>query len=145
MSNKRLKVSPVCDNREEPSASLQDLPNDVLKYCFSFIPGSYITVGPVSMNFYSNYSTLGIHESASFNSAETLLEIGKNRRTTADAVSSDIKLTEYCFVVDAPEKFMEKVFCMAATKSRRDIIECCKTFGINCNKVFETNDRKILS
>ncbi|GFH44920.1 hypothetical protein CTEN210_01394 [Chaetoceros tenuissimus] len=130
MNKKRLMHTP-----------LQDLPNDVLKYCFSFIPGSYVTVGPVSKHFYSNYSTLGIHESASFNAADTLLQIGRNKRTTVGAVSSDLQLTEYCFIVGAPDKFMEKVCTEAAIKSRRDILDCSETFGINCKNIIERNSR----
>ena len=141
MSNKR-RLSPACENREELSTSLQDLPNDVLKYCFSFIPGSYITVGPVSKHFYSNYSTLGIHESATLNSANILLQIRKNKRTTAGAVSSDLQLTEYCFIIGAPDKFMEKVCVEAAIKSRRDILDCSETFGINCKNIIEHNSHR---
>ena len=81
---------------EEPSASLQDLQqdNDVMNLIFSFIPGSYTTIGCVSKLFYRDYSTRGIHESADFKSADSLLRIGRMKRTTAEAVSSDIKLTE---------------------------------------------------
>lgn len=61
-----------------------------------------------------------------------------------DAVSSDLQLTQYCFIVDAPEEFMQKVFCMAAIKSRRDILECANVFGINCNESFETIPSRIM-
>ncbi|GFH47638.1 hypothetical protein CTEN210_04113 [Chaetoceros tenuissimus] len=106
MSNKRLKVShggsgiSLCSSSlsaEVPSASICDLPNDLLKYCFAFIPGSYVTIAPVCKQFFGSYITLGIHESAAFSSPDVLLKVGRNRRTTADAVSNDVKLTEYCF------------------------------------------------
>ncbi|GFH47636.1 hypothetical protein CTEN210_04111 [Chaetoceros tenuissimus] len=98
---------------------------------FSFIPGSYVTIGCVSKQFYSDYSTRGIHESAAFNSADSLLKIGKNRRTTVDAVSNDVKLTEYCFVNSAPEEFMMKVCRKAAMKGHIDVIECANAFGVD--------------
>lgn len=118
MSKKGLKVShggsgiSLCSSspseEEMPSASISDLPNDLLKYCFSFIPGCYVTVAPVSRQFFSNYSTLGIHESAAFNSPDVLLKVGRNKRTTVDAVSNDVNLTEYAFINNAPEDFMLK-------------------------------------
>ncbi|GFH47596.1 hypothetical protein CTEN210_04071 [Chaetoceros tenuissimus] len=134
MSNKRMKISHVnLREGEELSASFEDLQNenDVMNVIFSFIPGSYVTIGCVSKQFYSDYSTRGIHESAAFNSADSLLKIGKNRRTTADSVSNDIELTEYCFINSAPEEFMMKVCQKAALKGRTDILECAKIFGVN--------------
>lgn len=72
---------------QETSASISDLPNYLLKHCFSFISGSYITVAPVSRRFFSSYATISIDDSDTVNSADTLLKIGKNKRTTADALS----------------------------------------------------------
>ncbi|GFH48894.1 hypothetical protein CTEN210_05370 [Chaetoceros tenuissimus] len=134
-AQKRLKVSNSSSLSEVPSASISNLPNDVLKHCFSFIPGSYVTVAPVSRQFFSNYSTVGICDSDSVNSADSLLKIGKNRRTTADAVASDIKLTEYCMINEAPEEFMIKACQKAASKGRTDIIECAHILGIDIKKV----------
>ncbi|GFH47639.1 hypothetical protein CTEN210_04114 [Chaetoceros tenuissimus] len=136
---KRMKTSHA--KEEEPSASFQNIENenDVMNVIFSFIPGSYVTIAPVSKQFYSNYSTRGIHESAAFNSADSLLKIGRNRRTTVDAVSDDIKLTEYCFVNSAPKEFMMKVYQSAAMKSRKDILECANIFGIEFEEMIGEN------
>lgn len=117
---------------QETSASICDLPFDLLKYCFSYISGSYITVAPVSRRFFSSYST---DDSDTVNSADTLLKIGKNKRTTADTVSSDLKLTEYCFTLDAPDKFMHKVCYKSIMKGRQDIVECGLIFGVDFEEV----------
>ncbi|GFH47630.1 hypothetical protein CTEN210_04105 [Chaetoceros tenuissimus] len=137
-TSKRLKVSHSSDRgrgEEELSASISDLPNDLLKHCFSFIPGSYITIAPVSRQFHRNYSTMDMDDSLTALSTDSLLKIGRNRRTTADAVSYDIKLTEYCFVIFAPRDFMIKVCKKAASKGRTDILECAKIFGVDLFEV----------
>ena len=129
-NNKRLKTahdSPIV--REEPLASLKDLPNDLLKYCFSFIPGSYIAVAPVCRHFYSNYCTMGMDDSDTANSADALFQISWNKRTIVDAVSNDVYLTELSFILDAPKEFMYKVFNKAAIKRCRDVIKCAVAFG----------------
>ncbi|GFH47631.1 hypothetical protein CTEN210_04106 [Chaetoceros tenuissimus] len=143
MSSKRLKVShgdsgiSLCSSPSEevPSATLKDLPNDLLKHCLSFIPGSYVTIAPVSRQFFSNYVTLGIHESAALNSPDELLKVGKNKRTTGDAVSNDIKLTEYAFINNAPKEFMIQVCRKAAANIRIDILECASIFGIEFSEM----------
>ena len=124
---------------EEPSASIIDLPNDVLKHCFSFIPGQYISAGPVCKHFYKNYSTVGIDDSIFVLSTEVLLKIGQNRRTTADAVASAIDLTEYAFVNNAPQDFMNRVCCKAAMKGRTDILECANIFGLPLKEITEND------
>ncbi|GFH47598.1 hypothetical protein CTEN210_04073 [Chaetoceros tenuissimus] len=131
MSNKRLKVARTSDTREKPLMSIIDLPNDLLKHCFSFVPGSYITIAPVSKQFFQNYCTVGMDDSNTVNSADTLLKIGRNKRTTADAVSSDLYLTELSFISNAPNKFMNKVCQKAIMKGRKDIIECATVFGVD--------------
>ncbi|GFH47643.1 hypothetical protein CTEN210_04118 [Chaetoceros tenuissimus] len=133
-----MKVSHTSCN-EVPSASISDLPNDLLKHCFSFIPGSYVTVAPVSRQFFSNYSTRGMDDSTAMLSAASLLKIGRNKRTTVDAVSSDIKLTEYCFINAAPKEFMMKVYQSAALKSRIDILQCANIFGVDLIKFVPRN------
>ncbi|GFH47597.1 hypothetical protein CTEN210_04072 [Chaetoceros tenuissimus] len=133
MSNKRLKLShrDGSSGFEASTVSISDLPNDLLKHCFSFVPGSYITVAPVSKQFYRNYCTRGIDDSLTVLSTDILLKIGKNRRTTADAVSNDLQLTEYAFLNEAPEEFMNKVCHEAAEKNRVDILKCAHAFGID--------------
>ncbi|GFH47592.1 hypothetical protein CTEN210_04067 [Chaetoceros tenuissimus] len=147
MSNKRLKVSHGGSGiglgsslSEVPSASISDLPNDLLKHCFSFIPGSYVNVAPVSRQFFSNYSTVGIDDSLTALSTDVLLKIGRNRRTTVDAVSNDAQLTEYCFIIAAPDDFMIKVCHKAALKGRTDVIDCAKAFRINLDNVMWKKD-----
>ncbi|GFH47641.1 hypothetical protein CTEN210_04116 [Chaetoceros tenuissimus] len=134
-ANKRLKVSHGNLREELPSASISDLPNDLLKHCFSFIPGQYVTVAPVSRQFHRNYCTVGIDDSLTALTTDTLLKVGKNRRTTAESVSDDIKLTEYCFINNAPKKFMMKVCREAALKGRIDMIECADIFGVDLIKL----------
>ena len=107
-SNKRLKISHTSGSEEVPSASISDLPTDLLNYCFSFIPGSYITVAPVSRHFFSNYCTVGIPELSNMNSADPLLKIGRNKTTTEFGVSS-VELTELAILTDAPLKFIHRV------------------------------------
>ena len=159
MISKRVELSPKSGNeeqplkrfktnydskivREDPTASIGDLPSDVLKHCFSFIPGSYVTVAPVSRHFFSNYVTLGIHESAAFNSADSILKMGRNRRTTVDsttvdAVSNDMKLTEYAFMSKAPQEFLNKVCIKAAAKGRKHILEFAAAFGMDVAQILE--------
>ncbi|GFH47645.1 hypothetical protein CTEN210_04120 [Chaetoceros tenuissimus] len=132
-----MKVSNTSGSEEVSSASISNLPNDLLKYCFSFIPGSYITVAPVSRQFHRNYCTQGMDDSLTVLSTDSILKIGKNRRTTVDAVSNDVNLTEYCFINKAPEDFMIKVCQRAATKRRTDILECANIFGTDFGKVRE--------
>ncbi|GFH55041.1 hypothetical protein CTEN210_11517 [Chaetoceros tenuissimus] len=143
MSNvKRAKVAHNSDKKkqaEQPSVSIIDLPNDVLKHCFSFIPGQYISVGPVCKHFYRNYSTVGIDDSMLVLSTEVLFKIGQNRRTTADAVASAIDLTEYAFVNNAPQDFMSRVYCKAAMKGRKDILECANIFGLPLKEITEND------
>jgi len=84
MISKRLKtLHPNLREGEERSATIADIQNenDIMNLIFSFIPGSYVTIAPLSKQFYSDYSTRGIHESAAFNSADSLLKIGRNKRT----------------------------------------------------------------
>ncbi|GFH47637.1 hypothetical protein CTEN210_04112 [Chaetoceros tenuissimus] len=143
-ANKRLKVSHTSDRgrgEEVPSASISDLPNDILKHCFSFIPGQYITVAPVSRHFHRNYCTIGMDDSLNALSTDILLQIGKNRSTTVDAVSDDIKLTEYCFIKNTPKEFMIKVCQIAAMKGRTDIIECANVFGIDLIQLVQNKMR----
>ncbi|GFH49923.1 hypothetical protein CTEN210_06399 [Chaetoceros tenuissimus] len=140
MNSKRLKVAHTSDTGSTtqellPSASINDLPNDILQHCFSFIPGQYVTVGPVSKQFYINYSLLGIQATSAFITADMLLNIGNNRRTTADAVASDLQLTEYCFILEAPVDFMQRVCYNAAIRGRTDIVECAFTFGLDPKKL----------
>ncbi|GFH47593.1 hypothetical protein CTEN210_04068 [Chaetoceros tenuissimus] len=102
----------------------------------SFIPGSYITVAPVSRQFFTKYCTVGIDDSDIVNSAETLLKIAKNKRTTADVVSDNVELFEHFIVNDvAPVDFLNTVTCRAASKGRRDILEYALIFGVNIGKV----------
>ncbi|GFH47633.1 hypothetical protein CTEN210_04108 [Chaetoceros tenuissimus] len=132
MSNTRLKVSHTSDRGVEvPSASISDLPNDLLKHCFSFIPGSYVIVAPVSRQFHKNYCTQGMDDSLTALSTDSILKIGRNRRTTVNAASNDVKLTEYCFINKAPEDFMIKVCRKAAMKGHIDVIECANAFGVD--------------
>jgi hypothetical protein len=147
MNSKRLKVARTSsdDTKEVPSASISDLPNDLLKHCFSFIPGSYITVAQVSRQFFSNYSTVDIDDSLTVLSTDALLKIGRNKRTTADAVSNDVFLTEYGFINNAPTEFMNEVCRKAIMKGRKDIIECATVFGIDFKEgVFDDDSFDIL-
>jgi hypothetical protein len=64
-----------------------------------------------------------------------LLKIGNNRVTTADAVASDLQLTENCFILEAPMKFMQKVCYNAAVRGHTDILECAFTFGLDGEKL----------
>lgn len=152
-TNKRLKTahgSPIVkdfgSSAEAPSASVSDLPNDLLKQCFSFIPGQYITVAPVCRHFFSNYCTVGMGESETANSADALFQISRNKRTTADAVSNDVHLTELSFILDAPKEFIYKVCNKAARKRHRDVIECAVAFGVEhgYDKDMFTLDRSVL-
>ncbi|GFH47634.1 hypothetical protein CTEN210_04109 [Chaetoceros tenuissimus] len=137
-TSKRLKVSHTSDRGVEvPSASISDLPNDLLKHCFNFIPDSYITIAPVSRQFHRNYCTRGMDDSLTALSTDVILQVGRNKRTTADAASNDVKLTEYCFINNAPKEFMIQVCVKAAMKGRIDVIECVNIFGVDLMKVVQ--------
>ena len=143
ISSKRLKVTHTSDGtREKPPMSISDLPNDLLKHCFSFIPGSYVIVAPVSRHFFTNYCTVGMDDSDTVNSADALFQICRNKATTTDAVASDLYLTELSFINNAPNKFMIKACRKAIMKGRKDIIECASLFGVDFEKeVFGENYR----
>ncbi|GFH47591.1 hypothetical protein CTEN210_04066 [Chaetoceros tenuissimus] len=133
MSNKRLKVTH--GGTEVPAASISNLPNDLLKHCFSFIPGQYVTVAPVCRQFFTSYCTVGLGDNDTVNSAEALLKIGKNKRTTADVVADDVLLFEHYITNNAPKEFIESVCCRAASRGRRDILEYAPIFGVDVRDI----------
>ncbi|GFH47660.1 predicted protein [Chaetoceros tenuissimus] len=137
-SNKRLKIFHTSGSEEVPSASISDLPNDLLKHCFSFIPGSYITIAPVSRHFFSNYCTVGVPELANVNSADNLLKIDQNKMTTAFGVSS-VELTELAILSNAPSKFIHRVCYRAALNDRKDIIDCALLYRVDFTEVSHDN------
>ncbi len=117
-SNKRLKLSHTSDSEEVPSASISDLPTDLLKYYFSFIPGSYIAVAPVSRHFFSNYCPVGVPELSNMNYADPLLKIGRNKTTTEFGVSS----VSRCSL----EIYSQRL--LSALNGRQDIIDCALAY-----------------
>jgi len=91
---------------------------------------------------------MGMDDSGTVNSADVLFQISRNKRTTVNAVSNDVYLTELSFLLDAPKEFIYKVCNKAAIKRHHDVIECAVAFGVEHgeedelfrldNKVLET-------
>ena len=118
----------------EPSATMKDLPNEVMKNIFSFVgKGNYCFIGPVSKDFCFNYLTMDVIEDKFAHKMDCQLAIGKNKITTAEAASSSFELAEYCFF-KAPDNFKKQVVKKAAVKGRKDIVEMGHAIGIDISE-----------
>ena len=114
----------------EPSATINDLPSEVMKNIFSFVgKGSYCLIGRASKDFCFNYLTMDVIEDKYTHKMDFQLAIGKNKVTTAEAASSSFELAEYCFL-KAPEDFQRRVVNKAIRKGRKDIVILGNAMGI---------------
>ncbi|GFH53320.1 hypothetical protein CTEN210_09796 [Chaetoceros tenuissimus] len=119
----------------EPSATMNDLPSEVMKNIFSFVgKGNYCFVAPVSKDFCFNYLTMDVIEDKFAHKMDYLQAIGKNKLTTVEAASSSFQMAEYCFF-KAPERFQWKTLRKAIRKGRTDIAYIGHAMGIDVKEV----------
>ncbi|GFH53314.1 hypothetical protein CTEN210_09790 [Chaetoceros tenuissimus] len=125
----------------EPSATMNDLPNEVMKNIFSFIgKGNYYFIGQVSKDFCFDYLTMDVIEDKFAHKMDYLQAIGKNRVTSTEAVVSSFDLAEYCFF-KAPVVFQKRVVRKAAVKGRKDIVEMGHAMGMELEKLVNSGSR----
>ncbi|GFH53333.1 hypothetical protein CTEN210_09809 [Chaetoceros tenuissimus] len=123
----------------EPSATIIDMPDDLIKNIFSFVgKGNYCFIGPVSKYFCYNYLTMDVIEDKFAHKLDYLQAIGRNKFTTAEAASFSFALAEDCFL-KAPEDFQEEVVRNVASKGKLDILELGHAMGIDVKKAMQRN------
>ncbi|GFH53336.1 predicted protein [Chaetoceros tenuissimus] len=136
-ARKRMRLEDVGSNSVEPlepSATMNDLPSEVMKNIFSFVgKGNYCFVAPVSKDFCFNYLTMDVIEDKFAHKMDCQLAIGRNKFTTAAAASFSFELAEYCFF-KAPEKFQEQLVRKAVRKGKVDIVEIGLAMGVDLKK-----------
>ncbi|GFH53327.1 hypothetical protein CTEN210_09803 [Chaetoceros tenuissimus] len=146
-ARKRMRLEDGSSTSEalQPSATMNDLPSEVVKNIFSFVgKGNYCFVAPVSKEFCYNYLTMDVIEDKFAHKMDCQLAIGKNKFTTAEAASSSFELAEYCFF-EAPDDFLKKIVKNAIRKGKRDILELGHAMGIDVEELtrFNTEFREI--
>ncbi|GFH50089.1 hypothetical protein CTEN210_06565 [Chaetoceros tenuissimus] len=115
---------------------IQDLPPEIFQHCLDFVgKGNFAFVAPVSKQFYWEYINLGVDRTVY--DADTVLEQGRNKRTTAEVVSNgSLRLATECFL-KAPKEFKEEVCRRAAVKGRVDILDCGVALGVDMKSIFD--------
>ena len=140
-ARKRMRLEDGPGELLEPTATMNDLPSELLKNIFSFVGrGNYFFIGPVSKDFCFNYLTMDVIEDEFAHKMDYLQAIGKNKITTAEAASSSFDLAEYCFF-KAPVVFQKRVVRKAAVKGRKDIVEMGHAMGIELEKLVNSGSR----
>ena len=117
----------------EPSATMNDLPSEVMKNVFSFVgKGNYCFIGPVSKDFCYNYLTFDVIEDTFAHRMDYLQAIGRNRTTKAigHVAPFSFDLAEYCFF-NAPVRFQEIVLRNAIWHGKKDIVELGHAMGVD--------------
>ncbi|GFH53330.1 hypothetical protein CTEN210_09806 [Chaetoceros tenuissimus] len=128
----------------EPSATINDLPSEVMKNIFSFVgKGSYYFIGPVSKDFCYNYITMDIIEDKFAHKMDYLQAIERNKITTAEAVISSFELAEYCFF-NAPEKFQRRLVNRAIREAKVEVVEMGEAMGIDVVKNLSRYSKEIV-
>ena len=124
----------------EPSATINDLPSEVMKKIFSFVGrGNYCFIGPVSKDFCYNYLTMDVIEDKFAHKMDCQLAIGKNKITSTEAASCSFELAEYSYL-KAPEDFQKELIKKAAANGRKDIEEMGLAMGARINPLALRND-----
>ncbi|GFH53316.1 hypothetical protein CTEN210_09792 [Chaetoceros tenuissimus] len=119
----------------EPSATMNDLPSEVMKSIFSFVgKGNYCFIGPVSKDFCFNYLTMDVIEDKFAHRMDYIQAIGKNKITTAEAASSSSEMAEYCFF-KAPKDFQKQFVRKAISKGKLDIVGLGYAMGVDVNEL----------
>ena len=137
-SQKRIKLNHSGTDSTDVK-HIQDLPPEIFQNCLDFVgKGNYAFVAPVSKRFYWSYINLGI-DNPKFDT-DTVLQQGRNKRTTAEVVSNgSLRLATECFL-KAPKEFKEEVCRQAAVKGRVDILDCAVALGVELLSIFEMED-----
>ena len=131
---------------EEPSATMKDLPHEVMKNVFTYVgKGNYCFVAPVSKDFCYNYITMDVFEDRYEHKLDIFQAMQRNVVTTAEAASTSYQLAEHCFL-NAPDTFQQKLFSEAIIKGRQDIVRMGQALGVcvegNYDKAFEEIAKK---
>ncbi|GFH50088.1 hypothetical protein CTEN210_06564 [Chaetoceros tenuissimus] len=118
---------------------IQDFPPEIFQHCLEFVgKGNFAFVAPVSKHFYWSYINLGID--CTVFDVDTVLEQGRNKRTTAEVVSNgSLRLATECFL-KAPKEFKEEVCRRAAIQGRVDILDCAVSLGVDMKLIFDDPD-----
>ncbi|GFH53381.1 hypothetical protein CTEN210_09857 [Chaetoceros tenuissimus] len=124
--------SKVQAKKEQPSATINDLPSEILKNIFSYVGrGNYALVGPVSKDFCYNYLTMDVIEDKLAHKMDVQLAIQRNSGTTIEAASSSKALAEYCFLHDAPPEFLNQMSLKAIAEGNRDVVKVALAMGFD--------------
>lgn len=131
---------------EEPSATMKDMPHEVMKNVFSYVgKGNYCFVAPVSKDFCHNYITMDVIEEKYEHKLDIFQAMQRNLVTTVEAASTSFQLAEYCFL-NAPDAFQQKLFSEAIIKGRQDMVRMGYALGVsvegNYEKAFEEIAKK---
>ncbi|GFH53311.1 hypothetical protein CTEN210_09787 [Chaetoceros tenuissimus] len=136
-TRKRMRLEDSGSSSEgkllEPSATIKDLPSEVMKNIFSFVgKGNYCFVAPVSKDFCFNYLTMDVIEDKFAHKMDYLQAIGRNKITTAigDVAPFSFDLAEYCFLY-APVGFQKEVVRNAIWHGKKDIVEMGHAMGVD--------------
>ncbi|GFH53312.1 hypothetical protein CTEN210_09788 [Chaetoceros tenuissimus] len=131
-ARKRMRLEGGSDGMLlEPSATMNDLPSEVIKSIFSYVgKGNYCFVAPVSKDFCFNYLTMNVIEDKFAHKLDYLQAIDRNKITTVEAASFSLELAEYCFF-KAPEDFQRRVVNRAIREGRIDIVEMADAMGVD--------------
>ena len=135
-SPKRIKLTHATDVDTTDVKHIQDLPPEIFQHCLDFVgKGNFAFVAPVSKRFYWGYINLDVDRTVF--DVDTVLEQGRNKRTTAEVVSNgSLRLATECFL-KAPKEFKEEVCRRAAVKGRVDILDCAVALGVEVKSIFE--------
>ncbi|GFH53334.1 hypothetical protein CTEN210_09810 [Chaetoceros tenuissimus] len=144
-ARKRMRLEEGRRELLEPSATMNDLPSEVMKNIFSYVgKGNYCFVAPVSKDFCYNYLTMDVIEDKFAHKMDLFLAMKKGKKTSAEAVSSSFELAEYCFLY-APEDFQENVVRKAAMKGKHDIVEMGEAMGIDLMSIINGWDVNLIA
>ncbi|GFH53306.1 hypothetical protein CTEN210_09782 [Chaetoceros tenuissimus] len=136
-ASKRMKLEngSSTGNPLEPSATINDLPSEIMKNIFSFVgKGSYYFIGPISKDFCFNYLTMDVIEDNVAHKMDYLQAIDRNKITTAEAVASSFDLAGYCFF-KAPENFQIQIVEKAISEGNVEVVEMGHAMGIDVKKL----------
>ncbi|GFH47271.1 hypothetical protein CTEN210_03746 [Chaetoceros tenuissimus] len=131
---------------EVPSATLKDMPHEVMKNVFSYVgKGNYCFVAPVSKDFCHNYITMDVIEDKYEHKLDIFQAMQRNVVTTVEAASTSYQLAEHCFL-NATDTFQQKLFSEAIIKGRQDIVRMGYALGVcmegNYDNAFEEIAKK---
>ncbi|GFH53407.1 hypothetical protein CTEN210_09883 [Chaetoceros tenuissimus] len=144
-SAKRIKIAHESSSSSSKRSSsshdinhINELPQELFQHCLEFVgKGNFAFVAPVSKHFYWNYISVGVPMENNILTVDALLQIGRNKYTSAEAIATgSMRLATECFL-EAPYEFQEAICRYAAIHGRDDILECGISFGLPMPDVFD--------